>query len=110
MEKQKIKEKVDSLIDKMNQICKMQKEIGLSAIDDFRVILVYKVDVLLQYADILNCNLEKIDYKNEEGYVSVSFKYRGYIFKTYIKQEKYDSIKEKVLPPTKVTEPIRENE
>ena len=110
MTNEEIKEKVDNLIDKMNQICQMQKEMGLSIIEDFSGVLVYKTEVFLKYADVLNCQIRETGYKCGDGSISVCFEYRGYAFRVFVKQEEYDQIKEKVLPPTKVTEPIRENE
>lgn len=110
MTNEEIKEKVDNLIDKMNQICQMQKEMSLSIIEDFSGVLVYKTEVFLKYADVLNCQIRETGYKCGDGSISVCFEYRGYAFGAFVKQEEYDQIKEKVLPPTKVTEPIRENE
>lgn len=110
MTNEEIKAKVDNLIDKMNQICQMQKDIGMSVIEDSIGIIVYKTDALFKYADVLNCQIRETGYKSEDGVVSIGFEYRGYIFKRYIYPQEYQKIKEKVLPPTKVTEPIRENE
>lgn len=110
MTKVEIKNKVDALIKKMNQVKQMQKDIGMNIISDEENVLIYNADDLLEYADALRCVICANGYVSSEGNIHIGFTYKGYEFVGYVTPQKHEQIKEKVLPPTKVTEPIQNNE
>lgn len=109
MRNKDIKKTIDLLIDKVNEIIKVQKEADINLFDETTGILVYDAEKLLEYADILETKVKKSNYVPASNCVCIEFKYRGYIFDSFPSIKEYDRIKEKVLPPTKVTEPIQNN-
>lgn len=110
MAKEEIKAKLDALVDTIKRICKMQRELGMYVIHHKNeIVLVYDVEKLFEYAEATNTKVVEHGVL-ESGKFEIGFSYRGCRFTTFLAPEEYDKIKEKVLPPTKVTEPIRENE
>lgn len=111
MEKQEILQIIDEIIEKANEIKALQKKIDASLVDEVTDILVYKTKLFLEYAEIVDGKIK------DSGYISpvssqrnIFFEYKGYVFDTFVTEKEYEQIKEKVLPPTKVSEPNKNNE
>lgn len=106
MEKQEILKVIDEIIEKANEIKKLQKRIGASLINDVEDILIYSSDTLLKYAEIVGAEVIESGYGSPDtGNHRIGFFYNGYEFVTFVSPEELQKIREKVLPPTKVTEP-----
>ncbi len=85
-----------------------RKKINAKLIDSFKWILVYGENDLLKYAEAVGENVKETGYVSKDGNHHISFAYNGYEFGLYVSPEKLSKIREKVLPPTKVTEPNHE--
>ena len=89
----------------------LQKKIDASLVDEVTNILVYKTKLFLEYAEIVGGTIKDSGYISPvSGLRNIFFEYKGYVFDTFVTEEEYEQIKEKVLPPTKVTEPNKNNE
>lgn len=111
MEKQEILQIIDEIIEKANEIKALQKKINASLVDEVTNILVYKTKLFLEYAEIVDGKIKDSGYISPvNGRRNIFFEYKGYVFDTFVTEEEYEQIKEKVLPPTKVTEPNKSNE
>lgn len=111
MEKQEVLKIIDEIIEKANEIKALQKKINASLVDEVTNILVYKTKLFLEYAEIVGRTIRDSGYISQvSGHRNVFFKYKGCVFNTFVTEEEYEQIKEKVLPPTKVTEPNKNNE
>lgn len=111
MEKQEILQIIDEIIEKANEIKDLQKKINASLVDEVTDILVYKTKLFLEYAEIVDGKIKDSGYISPvSGHRNIFFEYKGYVFNTFVTEKEYEQIKEKVLPPTKVTEPNKNNE
>ena len=110
MTNEEIKKYINTLVKEMNSVRDIQKKISACVIRDVGTVLIYEVDDFIRYAEALECNVHDNNYVSEFGNISIGFAYGGYEFSTFATQEEYEKIKEKVLPPTKVTEPIHEKQ
>ena len=111
MEKQEILQIIDEIIKKTNEIKDLQKKINASLVDEVTNILVYKTKLFLEYAEIVDGKIKDSGYISPvNGHRNIFFEYKGYLFNTFVTEKEYEQIKEKVLPPTKVTEPNENNE
>lgn len=111
MEKQEILQIIDEIIEKANEIKDLQKKINANLVDEVTNILVYKTKLFLEYAEIVGGTIKDSGYISPvSGLRNIFFEYKGYVFDTFVTEEEYEQIKEKVLPPTKVTEPNKNNE
>lgn len=106
MDKQEILKVIDKIIERANEIRVLQREIGANLIGEEEAILIYDVNAFLEYAEIAGAEVM------ESGYVSkdienhhIRFYHNGFEFSAFIPPETLQEIREKVLPPTKVTEP-----
>lgn len=116
MEKENMKRIIDEIIEKKEQIERLQKEIGIEIFGISNEIVLYGNQAeFFDLADALRCEIydtgacmEYCARNNRKIY----FEYRGITFSVYITamfiMDNLDLIKEKVLPPSKVTEPIQE--
>lgn len=107
MEKQEILRVMDTIIERANEIEDLQKKLDARLIGDEDNILVYDEQNLIEYAEAANASVRESGYVSPDGAISIGFLYRGYVFNTYVTEEKLAKIREKVLPPTKVTEPLK---
>lgn len=105
MEKQETLKIIDEIIEKANEIKDLQKRIGVNLIDDTSNILVYEANELLKYAEMLGERVKEEGFISSVGLHYFSFVHRGYEFASFVPEENLEEIREKVLPPTKVTEP-----
>lgn len=111
MEKQEILQIIDEIIEKANEIKDLQKKINASLVDEVTNILVYKTKLFLEYAEIVDGKIKDSGYISPvSGNRNIFFEYKGYVFDTFVTEKEYEQIKEKVLPPTKVTEPNKNDE
>ena len=111
MEKQETLRIIDEIIEKTNEIKALQKKINASLVDEVTNILVYKTKLFLEYAEIVDGKIKDSGYISPvSGHRNIFFKYKGYLLNTFVTEKEYEQIKEKVLPPTKVTEPNKNNE
>lgn len=110
MKEQEILKIIDEIIEKANEIRKLQGKIGASIIGDPRDVLVYDEEELLKYAEIVGEYVKEIGFISSNRKHGISFVYKGYEFCSYVSEDEFAQIREKVLPPTKVTEPNQNNE
>ena len=109
-EKQEVLKIIDEIIEKANEIKGLQKRIGAILFDDNCGILIHRMEDLLEYAEVAGENIRKTGYISDSGRYYIAFVYKGYEFGTFVSEKELQEIKEKVLPPTKVTEPNKNNE
>lgn len=105
MEKKEIVKIIDEIIENADKIKDLQKKIGAGIIDDKCNILVYDEELLLQYAGAVGELVKESGYISSNGLHNIGFLHKGYEFVTYVTGDQLLNIREKVLPPTKVTEP-----
>ena len=111
MEKQETLRIIDEIIEKANEIKALQKKIDASLVDEVTNILVYKTKLFLECAEIVGGTIKDSGYISPvSGLRNIFFRYKGYLFNTFVTEKEYEQIKEKVLPPTKVTEPNKTSE
>lgn len=105
MDRKEILRIIDEIIENTNKIKDFQKKIDAKVIDDKCSILVYDEELLLQYAEAAGKLVKESGYISNDGLHNIGFSYKGYDFVTYVTRDQLLKIREKVLPPTKVTEP-----
>lgn len=105
MDKKEILKIIDEIIVNANKIKDLQKKINAKVIDAKCSILVYDEELLLQYAGAAGELVKESGYISSDGLHNIGFLYKGYDFVTYVTGDQLLKIREKVLPPTKVTEP-----
>lgn len=105
MRKEDVLQIIDKIIEKANEIKDLQKRIGASMIDENNDILVYEEKELLEYAEIAGECVKETSYVSSGGKHRISFVYKGCEFCSFVSKEELAQIREKVLPPTKVSEP-----
>lgn len=106
METEEILNVIDEIIENANKIKELQEKIGASLIEVTKSILVYRTGTFLQYAETVGAKVMESGYVSKDTVLHhIRFYYKGYEFSAYVSQEELQEIREKVLPPTKVTEP-----
>ena len=105
MDRKEIRRIIDEIIEKSNEIKDLQCKINNGIVEDEKSIVVYSEDNLIEYAEAVGENVEESGYVSSTGSHHIRFIYKGYEFSSYVTYEELLKIREKVLAPTKVTEP-----
>ena len=91
----------DDFDTKMNKI----KTSDVLLIDDRSSILIFELEDFLKYAETVGEKFRTTGFVSSVGHYQISFVYKGFKFSSFVSEEELREIREKVLPPTKVTEP-----
>ena len=111
MNKSELKQIVDEIIDKMEQIRLLQEGAGVEVVRlNGKTYFSDARKKFFETADALNGQIQDTGEESYGGCRKFRFVYRGIVFEADINaafiMDNLELVKEKVLPPTKVTEPI----